>query len=60
MGATSGLDIEFFKRFRETWMKLNKKVYIIASNEVADEFHSAILGFLEYHLSTQKQQSGDY
>lgn len=60
MGATSGPDMAFFKRFRETWTKLNKKVYITGSNEVPDDVRSTILGFLEYHLSTQKQQRDDY
>lgn len=39
--------------------KLNK-VYTTGNNEVPDEVCSTILEFLEYCLSTQKQQRGDY
>lgn len=60
MGATYGPNMALFKRFRETWTKLNKKVYITGSNEVPDDVRSTILGFLEHHLFKQKQQRDDY
>lgn len=56
MGGTSGPDIAFFIRFREIWTKLNKKIYMTSSNEVPGDVRSTILGFFEYHLSTQEQQ----
>lgn len=49
-----------FKKFRETWTKFNKKIYITGNNEVLDDFRSTILEFLEYQLSTQEQLRGDY
>ena len=60
MGATSGPHLALFKRFRETWTKLDKNIYITGSNEVPDSVRSTILGFLEHHLSTQKQKRDDY
>ena len=50
MGATSGLDMFLFTRFREALEKLNKKVYMTGINEVPDDIHSTILQFLENGL----------
>ena len=60
MDGTSSPDMVLFKRFRESWTKLNKNVYITGSNEVSDDVCSTILGFFEHYLSTQKQQRDDY
>lgn len=60
MDATSGPDMVLFKRFRETWTKIDKNVYITDSNEVPDDVRSTILQFIEHQLSTQKQLRDDY
>ena len=56
MSAISGPNIVYFKRFRETLIETPKKDYITGSIEVPVDVRSTILGFLENHLSTQKQQ----
>ena len=60
MGATSGLDMLLFTRYREALEKLNKKVCMTGINEVPDDIHSTILEFLENNLFTNKHPRDDY
>lgn len=55
MGATSGTDMALFKRFRETWKKLDKDIYKTGSNKVPVDVRSTVLGFFKHHLSAQKK-----
>lgn len=59
MGASSGPDINLFKRFRESWSTINRDKYRCGTEVVNEDVRGSMLKFLEEQLS-QKQQRSDY
>ena len=59
MSATSGPDIQLFKRFRETWSTIDKTKYRNGIQHVSKDVCVSMLEFLQQQLC-QKQHRDDY